>query len=76
MRSIPPLALIPLIIIWFGIWEQGKISLLFLAALWIMPISARARSLWCQHLQGARGLFTGGLETAGALARHHPQFTA
>ncbi len=42
MRPIPPLALIPLIIIWFGIWEQGKISLLFLAALWIMTISARA----------------------------------
>ena len=42
MRPIPPLALIPLIIIWFGIWEKGKISLLFLAALWIMTISARA----------------------------------
>ncbi len=42
MRPIPPLALIPLIIIWFGIWESGKISLLFLAALWIMTIAARA----------------------------------
>lgn len=42
MRPIPPLALIPLVIIWFGIWEKGKISLLFLAALWIMTISARA----------------------------------
>ena len=42
MRPVPPLALIPLIIIWFGIWEKGKISLLFLAALWIMTISARA----------------------------------
>ncbi|OUS05388.1 taurine ABC transporter permease [Rhodobacterales bacterium 52_120_T64] len=42
MRPIPPLALIPLVIIWFGIWEQGKISLLFLAALWIMTISSRA----------------------------------
>ncbi|MDH5766485.1 MAG: ABC transporter permease subunit [Gammaproteobacteria bacterium] len=42
MRPIPPLALIPLIIIWFGIWETGKISLLFLAALWIMIIAARA----------------------------------
>jgi len=42
MRPIPPLALIPLIIIWFGIWEAGKISLLFLAALWIMTIAARA----------------------------------
>lgn len=42
MRPVPPLALIPLIIIWFGIWETGKIVLLFLAALWIMVIAARA----------------------------------
>lgn len=42
MRPVPPLALIPLVIIWFGIGEQGKISLLFLAALWIMAIAARA----------------------------------
>ncbi len=42
MRPVPPLALIPLVIIWFGIWESGKIVLLFLAALWIMAIAARA----------------------------------
>ena len=42
MRPVPPLALIPLIIIWFGIGEEGKISLLFLAALWIMTIAARS----------------------------------
>ncbi len=42
MRPVPPLALIPLVIIWFGIWETGKIVLLFLAALWIMVIAARA----------------------------------
>ncbi|SOH95178.1 taurine transport system permease protein [Monaibacterium marinum] len=42
MRPIPPLALIPLVIIWFGIGEQGKIILLFLASLWIMTIAARA----------------------------------
>ena len=42
MRPVPPLALIPLVIIWFGIWEEGKIFLLFLAALWIMAIAARA----------------------------------
>jgi len=42
MRPVPPLALIPLVIIWFGIWETGKIALLFLAALWIMTIAARA----------------------------------
>ncbi|ETD89141.1 ABC transporter permease subunit [Rhodobacter capsulatus] len=42
MRPVPPLALIPLIIIWWGIWETGKIVLLFLAALWIMVIAARS----------------------------------
>ncbi|MDE0533506.1 MAG: ABC transporter permease subunit [Albidovulum sp.] len=42
MRPVPPLALIPLVIIWFGIDETGKITLLFLAALWIMTIAARA----------------------------------
>ncbi|MDA3857202.1 MAG: ABC transporter permease subunit [Roseovarius sp.] len=41
-RPVPPLALIPLVIIWAGIGESGKIILLFLAALWIMTISARA----------------------------------
>jgi len=42
MRPVPPLALIPLVIIWAGIGEVGKIVLLFLAALWIMTIGARA----------------------------------
>ena len=42
MRPVPPLALIPLVIIWAGIDEAGKIILLFLAALWIMAIAARA----------------------------------
>lgn len=42
MRPVPPLALIPLVIIWAGIGEAGKIILLFLAALWVMTISARA----------------------------------
>ncbi len=42
MRPVPPLALIPLVIIWAGIGETGKIVLLFLAALWIMAIAARS----------------------------------
>jgi taurine transport system permease protein len=42
MRPVPPLALIPLVIIWAGIEEEGKIILLFLAALWIMAIAARS----------------------------------
>ncbi|MBT0957587.1 ABC transporter permease subunit [Alphaproteobacteria bacterium KMM 3653] len=42
MRPVPPLALIPLMIIWFGIGEMSKVILLFLAALWIMVIAARS----------------------------------
>ena len=42
MRPVPPLALIPLVIIWAGIDEVGKVILLFLAALWIMAIAARS----------------------------------
>ncbi len=42
MRPVPPLALIPLVIIWAGIGEAGKIILLFLASLWIMTIAARS----------------------------------
>ena len=42
MRPVPPLALIPLVIIWAGIGEIGKIILLFLAALWIMAIASRS----------------------------------
>ena len=42
MRPVPPLALIPLVIIWAGIGESGKMILLFLASLWIMTIAARA----------------------------------
>ncbi len=42
MRPIPPLALIPLVILWFGIDETAKIVLLFLASLFIMVIAARS----------------------------------
>jgi taurine transport system permease protein len=42
MRPIPPLALIPLVILWLGIDETAKVFLLFLAALFIMIIAARS----------------------------------
>ena len=42
IRPIPPLALIPLIILWFGIDEFATIFLLALASLFIMIIAARA----------------------------------
>lgn len=42
MRPIPPLALIPLVVLWFGIGEKSKIILLFLTAVFIMTIAARS----------------------------------
>ena len=42
MRPVPPLALIPLSIIWLGIGDAAKIFLLFLAALWVMVLAARS----------------------------------
>ena len=41
-RPMPPLALIPLVILWLGIGEIAKIFLLFLASLWIMALAARS----------------------------------
>ena len=42
LRPVPPLALLPLFIVWFGIGESSKVNLLFFAAIWIMIIAARA----------------------------------
>ena len=44
-RPMPPLALIPLVILWLGIGEGAKVFLLFLAAIWIMAISTRSGAL-------------------------------
>jgi len=41
-RPVPPLAYIPLIIIWFGIGDDGKIMLLFLASFSIIVINSRS----------------------------------
>jgi len=42
LRPIPPLALIPLFIVWFGIGEEGKVNLLVFASVFIMVIAARS----------------------------------
>lgn len=57
-RPVPPLAYIPLIIIWFGIGDLGKIVLLFLATFAIMVISARAgvRSVTVEKIHAAYSL--------------------
>jgi taurine transport system permease protein len=41
-RPVPPLAYVPLVIIWMGIGDSGKVLLLFLATFSIIVISARA----------------------------------
>ncbi|UTW10233.1 ABC transporter permease subunit [Marinobacterium rhizophilum] len=41
-RPVPPLAYVPLVIIWMGIGDGGKVLLLFLATFSIIVISARA----------------------------------
>ncbi|MDO9637827.1 MAG: ABC transporter permease subunit [Pseudotabrizicola sp.] len=64
MRPVPPLALIPLVIIWFGIWETGKVVLLFLAALWIMTIAARS---------GVSGVKLSKIHAAYSLGASKPQ---
>ena len=44
-RPMPPLALIPLVILWLGIDESAKIFLLFLASIWIMALATRAGAM-------------------------------
>ena len=57
-RPVPPLAYIPIIIIWMGIGDQGKIALLFLATFAIMVINSRAgvRSVTVEKIHAAYSL--------------------
>lgn len=41
-RPIPPLALLPLFILWFGIGDTTAVNLLVFASVWIMIIASRA----------------------------------
>lgn len=54
-RPLPPLAYLPLMIIWFGIGELSKILLIFLAIFAPMAISARAgvRSVGMEQIHAA-----------------------
>jgi NitT/TauT family transport system permease protein/taurine transport system permease protein len=47
LRPIPPLGLIPLFILWFGIGEMSKILLIFLSVFLIMMINAQAGARSC-----------------------------
>jgi taurine transport system permease protein len=54
-RPLPPLAYLPLMIIWFGIGEESKIMLLFLAVFAPVALAARAgvRSVAQEQIQAA-----------------------
>jgi len=67
-RPLPPLAYLPLIIIWFGIGEFPKVYLIFLAIFAPMAIAARAgvRSVSIEQIHAAYAM--GG--TRGQIVRH------
>ncbi|MBV9785435.1 MAG: ABC transporter permease, partial [Acidisphaera sp.] len=58
LRPLPQLAYLVLLIVWFGIGEESKIILLFLAALPVSAVAARAgvRGVSVQRVQVARTL--------------------
>ncbi len=57
-RPLPPLAYLPLMVIWFGIGETSKIILLFLAIFAPVALAARAgvRSVSQEQIQAARSM--------------------
>ncbi|MDP8916876.1 MAG: ABC transporter permease subunit [Pseudomonadota bacterium] len=57
-RPLPPLAYLPLMIIWFGIGETSKILLIFLACFAPVALAARAgvRSASQEQIQAARSM--------------------
>jgi taurine transport system permease protein len=57
-RPLPPLAYLPLMIVWFGIGELAKIILLFLAIFAPVALSARAgvKSVSQEQIQAARSM--------------------
>ena len=60
-RPIPPLAYLPLIVIWFGIGETSKILLIYLAIFAPIAIATRAgvRSIPEERIRAARALGAG-----------------
>jgi taurine transport system permease protein len=57
-RPLPPLAYLPLMIIWFGIGEGAKVMLLFLAIFAPVALAARAgvKSVSQEQIQAARSM--------------------
>lgn len=63
-RPIPPLAVLPLFILWFGIGDGTAVNLLIFASVWIMIIAARA---------GARTVNLSKVRAAYSLGASKPQ---
>ncbi|TAM89305.1 MAG: ABC transporter permease [Candidimonas sp.] len=63
-RPIPPIALIPLFILYFGIGEVAKVGLIFLTAFWYMTLNAAA---------GVRGVPEDLVRAAGMLGLNRRQ---
>jgi taurine transport system permease protein len=57
-RPLPPLAYLPLVIIWFGIEETSKVVLIYLACFAPLAVSARAgvRSATVEQVNAARSM--------------------
>ena len=57
-RPLPPLAYLPLVIIWFGIEETSKVVLIYLACFAPLAVSARAgvRSVTVEQVNAARSM--------------------
>ena len=72
-RPLPPLAYLPLIVIWFGIDETAKIVLIYLACFAPLAMAARAGVRSVTHRADQRRLLDGRVEMAGDLPRHHPR---
>jgi taurine transport system permease protein len=49
LRPVPPLGLIPLFILWFGIGELSKVLLIFLSVFLIMMVNAHAGARSCRR---------------------------
>ncbi len=64
LRPIPPLGLIPLFILWFGVGELSKVLLIFLSVLLIMMVNAQAGVRSCSLDSPSRGAVDGGRSLA------------
>jgi taurine transport system permease protein len=71
-RPLPPLAYLPLIVIWFGIDETAKIVLIYLACCSAARDGGARRRAQRDDRADQRRVLDGRVEVAGDLPRRHP----